>query len=45
MQYSMIALGAAYLVSKAADLDSARGKDDRSGGLRQIALAGPPWGA
>lgn len=45
MHYSMIAPGAVPLVSKVDGVDSARGKDDRSGGLRQIALAGPPWGA
>lgn len=41
MHYSMIAPGAVSLVSKVDGVDSARGKDDRSGGLRQIALAGP----
>lgn len=45
MHCSMIAPGAVSLVSKVDRVDSARGKDDRGGGLRQIALAGPPWGA
>lgn len=44
MHCSMIAPGAVSLVSKVDRVDSARGKDDRSGGLRQIALAGPPGG-
>lgn len=44
MPYSIIAPGAVPLVSKVDGVDSARGKDDRSGGLRQIALAGPRAG-
>lgn len=44
MHYSMIAPGAVPLISKVDGVDSARGKDDRSGGLRQIAPARPPGG-
>lgn len=44
MHYSMIAPGAVSLLSKVDGVDIARGKDDRNGGLRPTALAGPRSG-